>query len=721
MSWRRRAALTAARAAVIALVILAMLRPTLVYTETKKEKATLIILADTSRSMSIPDALDGKTRWDALRSALDDAAPALRELMANFEVKVYAFDQNTRPLAIAANGKIALPEKPQGQQTAIGAAINDAQRGEAGKRLLGMILLSDGAQRALAPRDLPPQDAAAALKHQGDPLFTVVFGRSLGLGAAQDVAVQQLQAPPTVFVKNELTVTVLIRIDGYVNCLIPVRLLFETSPGKMAVVAEEHVKAVADGQVIPVKFTYAPQTTGECKLTVAAEPQRGELVTTNNQLSTFVHVLKGGLNVLYIEGAYRVEQKFIRQALDASHDIHVDYLRLDARRPETRPNDLGACFRPGKYEVYILGDVDSTAFRETDKEPELHDLAEAVSTGAGLIMLGGFHSFGPGRYSETPLADVLPVMMDRLDRQNFDDRIRSDLHWPGPLQMMPTELGRRHFALMLSGSDKENLEVWSKLPPLDGANQFLRLARGAKVLADAGENRPLLVAQNYGAGRVLAFAGDTTWHWWMHGFEAAHKRFWRQIILWLARKDQTQEGNVWVRLEKRRFAPGERVDFTAGAQSPSGDPVKDADYKAEIVLPDGSRTPLALLHQGEQMAGSFRQTQAAGDYAVEVTATAKDQLLGNARARFTVFEQDLELDNASADASAMESLSAMTGGRSLAPEQLPELIQRLAHQTKNLEIQQETKKTFWDKWPFFLALIGLLAVEWYLRKRWGLV
>ena len=104
------------------------------------------------------------------------------------------------------------------------------------------------------------------------------------------------------------------------------------------------------------------------------------------------------------------------------------------------------------------------------------------------------------------------------------------------------------------------------------------------------------------------------------------------------------------------------------------------------------------------MAGSFRQTQAAGDYAVEVTATAKDQLLGNAQARFTVFEQDLELDNASADASAMESLAAMTGGQSLAPEQLPALIQRLAHQTKNLEIQQETKKTFWDKWPFFLVL-----------------
>ena len=39
-------------------------------------------------------------------------------------------------------------------------------------------------------------------------------------------------------------------------------------------------------------------------------------------------------------------------------------------------------------------------------------------------MLGGFHSFGPGRYCETPLADVLPVAMDRLERQSFDDPIR---------------------------------------------------------------------------------------------------------------------------------------------------------------------------------------------------------------------------------------------------------------------------------------------------------
>ena len=86
-----------------------------------------------------------------------------------------------------------------------------------------------------------------------------------------------------------------------------------------------------------------------------------------------------------------------------------------------------------------------------------------------------------------------------------------------------------------------------------------------------------------------------------------------------------------------------------------------------------------------------------------------------------MFEEDLELDNASADVTGLESLAAMTGGESIAAEQLPELLEKLLENTENLEDRVETKRTYWDRWPFFLLLVGLLGVEWYLRKRWGLV
>ena len=93
------------------------------------------------------------------------------------------------------------------------------------------------------------------------------------------------------------------------------------------------------------------------------------MVATNNELSTFVNVLSGGLNVLYIEGALRVETKFLRRALDSSPDIKVDYVRLDADDPQSRPADFADRFRPGKYNVYILGDVDSTAFLGRRADP----------------------------------------------------------------------------------------------------------------------------------------------------------------------------------------------------------------------------------------------------------------------------------------------------------------------------------------------------------------
>jgi uncharacterized membrane protein len=715
-SRRQRMALLVLRAAVIALVLLAMLRPTLVYTRTSKQPATLVLLIDGTRSMTVPDAVGKTTRWEAMRAALAAAAPALQRLSQEFELKAYLFDAELHELPVD-HGKVRLPDRPTGDQTAIGAAIDDVLRRESGKRLLGVILLSDGAQQAYAPRDLPPQTAAARLQHQGDKLFTLPFGQSRGLGEAKDVAMKDLIVNPTVFVKNELTVSGQIRVDGYVGVEIPIRLLFETAPGTMEVVAQQTIKATADGQLVPVRMSYVPQVPGEHKLTLEAVGQPGEMVATNNELSTFVNVLSGGLSVLYVEGSLRVETKFLRRALDSSPDIKVDYLRLDAEDPQSRPADFTDRFRPGKYDVYILGDVDSTAFLGD----ELTRLSQCVSRGAGLIMLGGFQTFGPGGYDETPLAKVLPVVMDRFERQRPNEPLRTDLLWPGPLRMRPTALGQRHFALMLAGSRAESEALWSKLPPLEAADKFRELAPGAILLADAGPARPLLAAQNFGDGRVMAFAADSTWRWWMEGYEAAFKRFWRQIVLWLAKKDQAQEGRVWVRLPERRFAPAQRVEFAVGATAPSGEPVADAAFKAELVSPDGTRRPLPLARQEDQFLGSVTDTLAAGDYAIEVSAEEKDKPLGSARARFLVNRQDLELDNPSADADTLKSLAAMTGGRSLAPEQLPELIRELTENTPQLDVQQETKKTFWDTWAFFLTVVALLGLQWYLRKRWGLV
>ncbi|HET6882884.1 MAG TPA: glutamine amidotransferase [Pirellulales bacterium] len=713
----RRTVLVLLRLLIIVLVVLAMLRPTLVWTKTTKQAATLLVLVDRSRSMLVTDMVGKKSRWDAAQAALRDSLPAFDELSKDLEIKFYEFGDEAHPIEYSP-GKLGMSAAPEGLQTAIGSSLEQVLKAQAGKRLAGVILLSDGAQRAYAPHDLPPQIPVRRMADLGYALYAVPFGQGRGPGQTRDIALDELSVPATVFVKNQLPANALVRIEGFEGKDLPVQLQVETSPGKMETVANKQIAAREDGERIAVELVYVPVVPGEIKVTVNVPPQPGELLTTNNEISTFVTVFKGGLNVLYLEGNLAGEQKFLRHSLDSSPDIHLDFFWFRAEKPETRPADLPERFEPGKYDVYIMGDLDSSAF----KSEELKSLAVAIERGAGLIMLGGLHSFGPGGYGNTPLADVLPIEFNRLERQNLDEKVREDLHLPGPLRMVPTATGLRQYLMKLAAND--NAGAWQQLPPLVGANRFSGLKPTANVLAESPNKQPLLVASDYGAGRVLAFAGDSTWRWWMQGHEAEHKRFWRQVILWLAHKDETNEGAVWIKLVQRRYAPGSRVEFTAGAETAQGEPITDAQFDAKVVLPGGKTADLRLRHDGDvkgQMTGTFLDTQAVGDYAIAVEAMREHQTIGKARARFLVFEQDLELNNPAADVGALEGLAAMTSGKTVAPEQLGRLLEQIKAGTKDLEVETQSKDTLWDNWKFFLCFAALLVLEWFLRKKWGLV
>lgn len=100
-----------------------MLRPVLVHTQTKKQSATLVILADKSRSMQVTDSFGGESRWEVLQSTLSDAWPTLRELAEDLEIKLYTFDADLHTVEFfAPDKKPDWGSTPDGVETAIGAA-----------------------------------------------------------------------------------------------------------------------------------------------------------------------------------------------------------------------------------------------------------------------------------------------------------------------------------------------------------------------------------------------------------------------------------------------------------------------------------------------------------------------------------------------------------------------------------------------------------------------
>jgi len=717
---RRRWTLVSLRLALIGLVLLAMLRPTRVSSSSRPQTASLLVLIDSSRSMQLPNGSGGRSRWDAQKELLSASASLLAQLSKQFDLKLYSYDAELHRLN--SNGSIPqLPDRPEGQQTDLGTTLAEAVGQELGRRLAAVIVLGDGTQTAVEPR-VEVYEAARELARQGYPLYTIAFGPSGDAVQARDVAVDGIADHYTVFVKNEISIRASVRVRGYVNQELPLQLLLEDASGGREVAGSRTVTAREDGQLIDVAFPFAPTKPGQYKLTVSVAPQPGELVAQNNRQSAFLTVLDGGLRVLYLEGDPRPEQSFLRQSLDASPDIELDFQWIDARQRERWPVDLATTLAGSKYDAYILGDLDSMALGERG----LARLVEEVDQGKGLMMLGGYHSFGPGGYGNTPLADPLPIAMSRLERQNFGESVRNDLHLPGPITILPS---RDHSITRLAAGEN-NAAVWASLPPLPGANKFSGIKDGAgvQVLARGNGSTPLLVSGEYGNGRVLAFAGDSTWRWWLHGRQAEHKKFWRQAVLWLVRREDLTQDDVSLKLERRRYPPGVRVAFQAAARTAAGDVIADASYQATLLTPDGKRIAIQVAREGDHGLGLIDPLTQPGDYTIQLTASREGKELGTARAEFMVVDQDLELSVAAADHDQMTRLALLTqehGGGPIAPEQLAALLEQLGNRPERFDVEVESKwqlaDTPLDAWLVLVIFTSILSIEWFLRKKWGLV
>ena len=719
---RRLMMLVGLRLAAFLALVACLLRPTFVATQKARQQQTLIVLADASKSMTVADGADGRTRWQELQAALAAAEPAARKLAANgdFEIAAWLFDKEARPLAAKRGNTFPLEawrEASTAEETAIGAALDDAVRAAAGRSLAGVIVLGDGAQHAYAPRDLPPQTAARRLADAGVPLWSITFGQQRAGGQGRDAAVVNLTAAETVSLKNTLEVAGRVRLEGFAGREAEVRLLAEADDGRMAQVAVTRVRS--DGEVVeePVRLEWTPTSVGERKLTLRIEPVEGEVVVANNELSTFVDVVDGGLRALYLEGALRVEQRFLRRALAASPDMQVDFQWIDSARRDRWPVDLARAFA-GDYDVFLIGDLDAAALRPDD----LKALAAKVEAGAGIGFLGGIHSFEAGGWGSTPLAPLLPFEPDRLARQPFDEPVREGLHLPGPLRMLPDDRFGSVSILRLGGDAADTRAAWEAMPPVDGANDLGRLVPAAKPLAVTPDGRPLLVAREFGAGRVLAFAVDSTWRWVMQGAAENHKRFWRQLVLWLAKQDEGAADTVWVRLAQRRLPPGTPLPFDVGITTPDGTLPAGVAFEASVVSPSGQRRPVRVARRGETFSGRITECVEPGDWKlVVVGARPGEAAPKECSRRFTVFRQDLELANPRANPLLMKQLAEVTTGGVRLPEELPAVLEEIASRPPEFETRKQWTATPWDTWPMLLLLAGCLCTEWTLRKRWGLV
>ena len=691
----RRRTLLFLRAFLLLIFALLLLRPSLQSEGKLQLPASAAVLLDTSLSMSIAD-YNGQARYAAAEEALREGRAGDDGLFSFFR-----FDETAVPLA----ADEPLPAEPEGRETAIGSAISAVLDQYAGKRLLGILLVSDGAQRAADP--IPPQDAALAARTAGVPICTCTVG-SENEADLRDVAVSLPAVPARAYLGNEVTVEGLLRASGCRGETVPLTLSAEG-----AEIARQEIAISSESQVVPFRFTYTSDEPGQKRLTVSAGVMPGEITPSNNAADAYILFLRGNLRVLFLEGTRRFEDKFIRMALDAKQEISVDYVRLPGgeRADEDR-----------QYSVIIIGDIDPDDLDDEERK----FLEKEITRGAGVIFLAGLGSIAENKISRFPfLASKAPIRLsDTLDREN------AEAGFTGPsLRAAPAEGEGAHYLARLSSEGGRSKKIWNELPPLESVLDLESLSektandrkpkKDAEMILTAadpeGKTFPLLLVSSTGAGRSALLLSDATWRWAMSGMRGAFETFWRQLILWTAGRDVPAPGELDIEQERSVLFPNETVQARVLYMPHNPLAADQVAVSASVITPGGERRPFPL---DRERLGTFTETGVPGEYVLQIEVNENGAKTEAVR-RFLVRDNCRELESPAADMALARSLAEITRGEVIPPGGTDGFFRSMREKKESAAEPVRYTRYLCDNWLVFALGVALLSVEWLLRKVWG--
>lgn len=703
---RDRLVLGALRAMAVAILVLVLMRPTLLLSSAVPQRNILAILIDDSRSMRIADGSGAETRAAAAGRIFAEDSALARELSDRFILRYYRFGESASPLDATTSLDFDAP------RTRVGAALDRVRRDLSSTQLAGVVVVTDGADNSRGQ----VADAIQAYADRGIPIHTV------GLGAERlekDVQLTRADVPRRVLAGAGIAAELLITHRGFAGQ--KARVVAEDG-GR--IVAAEEVTLPRDGEPIMVPLHVKLEEPGARVLRFRVVELGGERVRENNAREALVMVRDRREKILYVEGEPRFEMKFARIAVGEDKNLQLvtlqrtgkdKYLRLSLDDslelltgfPRTRRELY-------KYRAIILGSIEASAFTHD----QLRMIADFVSErGGGLLALGGPFSLAEGGYAGTPVADVLPVMLE-----GSADTTRSSF---SEVRVEPTPAGRNHAVTQLAASTAASAERWKTLPPLTSVNRSTRFKPGATPLlvgiTDNGQRRPVLVTQPFGRGRSAVLGVQDSWLWQMHADitveDQTHETLWRQMLRWLVAEAPDRAETI---LSDQRVAPGEMVTLRAAVADSDYMAVNDARVTARVTSPAGEMVELPMdwsVERDGEYRASFIPT-ADGIHEVAVEARQGAEVL---RADTSYLWRGTPTDewfDAGLRTPLLTRMARETGGKSYTPSTVGSLPDDAMYTRSGATITR--REDLWDMPVVFVLLVTLMGAEWGWRRWRGL-
>ena len=548
----------------VAALALAVLRPVRIAAKESVVGAKVIVLADTSRSLSLPDG--SSTRAEVLARAVK----ALGAHANDARITVLGFGEGA-PTPFNPGDKKTRPSS----RSDLGAALH-ALAASADERPQAVIVVSDG-RLDDPPEDAPKESFEALAKDLKVPIHAVATTRNV----PADASVRRVSAAGAAVAHVPLPLKVEVGCAGGLSCdelTVTARELREDGPPALLASGLAHLK---DGKGT-VDLSVTLERAGARILEVAISPPGGDTIPENDRrLLTFV-VARERVRVLHVAGRPTNDVRALRQWLksDASVDVVAFFiLRTASDNPNASQQDLSLIpFPVDELFTEHLPSFDAVVLQDFDAQPyglerHLPQLARYVKGGGGLIMVGGQNSFIAGGYANTSLAEVLPVTLDGTPGATAADVANVIPSW--------SEDGR---GAPLLGPLRD--VVGEELPQMPGANILGDVRPGGLVLwshptrtTKSGAPMPLLAIGDQGDGRSIALGIDGGWllEFSQLGARTSGRGYgalWDGLLGWLMRDPRFEPGQLELAGPCTSGEPATmRVRLPQAAQKEGGKPM----------------------------------------------------------------------------------------------------------------------------------------------------
>ncbi|MFP4026353.1 MAG: glutamine amidotransferase [Candidatus Brocadiia bacterium] len=700
MPWTTRFSLTLMRIAGFALLVLMLAQVELGLTVHREARPRVAMLTDISGSMSIKDGGGEESRLWAANAFANEKVSRLAE---QADVARYSF-----------NWQVTSDEENQGEgngTTHLIEAIEEVARRE--KSVDALILLTDGHDTV----GNTGRRLSRLLAARGLPVYPVIFGKSEKPRIAR---VRVTEGANYVRLGDETRLAARVTSEGVRGQTVAVHLFEE---GKEKPVASRENVRIGKGPV-EVNFVVQPTEPGPRTYRIVLKGVR-ESVSERTLVATHrLNVIDKKIRVLYVD-IPRDERKILGHWLTLDPVVDFAALTLMPKggwygQGALQHEDVGAGL-PNKeadlykYDVILFGDIPRSYFRHGGDvaETKMRRLVEFVSRrGGGIVTLGGRDVYAAGGYEDSPLARILPFRIEPTKEPQIK----------GEFSAQPTAIGFSHPIMQLEWHPRENRDVWYGLARLNGCNRVGELKPSATLLAERkleNETFPVIAIHNVGKGKVLGMTCDTTWRWEMMrppDSEDYFRKFWGNVVRYLAPDPRLSPHRPQIMRYQSRAAVGERVTLATRLVNDVYEPVRNADLLVKVRHPSGSLTKI-YPRDGRDSPGLYEYEIDVDEPGIWTVETVYNDATTTEKIR--AGESTEEMEDPTAKPDAMNQFARTTGGKAFTPQESEDLLNALDLERR--EYVQRPVVAVWNLPIVLLALLGLVCMDCFIRKRRGMV